>query len=247
LVEFKLKINIKEPSDTLKKSVKMPTDAEFRARSKLRYQKHKDAIVKRNKLVGVSSLFCVFFYVAFHSEVMTGTGTYYQQSYINVAQNAAGGCTWALYTAGKLYNTTYTRVSVWIFNTTPTNATDASLAPPPAPPKQDHKSPPEAAPVDTPKKAPTPEDAPPQDSNPTDSDSETDSSSEDAPPPLDSNTNDANNNTHNSTNNATTNNATTDSDSETDSNYTVLEVVGNAVSYVCGFAGFMFMMALQQG
>ena len=51
---------------------------------------------------------------------------------------------------------------------------------------------------------------------------------EDAPPPLDSNTNDANK-------------------SETDSNYTLLEVAGDVVSSVCGFAGFMIMMALQQG
>ena len=198
------------------KSVRMTTDAEFRARSKVRYQKHKEAIVKRNKLVGVSSLFCVFFYVAFHSEVMTGTGTYYQQSYINVAQNAAGGCTWALYTAGKLYNTTYTGVSVWIYNTTPTNATAASVAAPPAPPKE----------------APT-------------SQSESNATPPEDAPPLDSDPNDAKNKTN------STNKATTDSDSETDSSYTVLEVAGdvavNVVSFVCGFTGFMFMMAIQQG
>jgi len=218
------------------KSVRMTTDAEFRARSKVRYQKHKEAIVKRNKLVGVSSLFCVCFYVAFHSEVMTGTGTYYQQSYINVAQNAAGGCTWALYTAGKLYNTTYTGVSVWIYNTTPTIATDAPVAPPPAPPKEASPAPPKEAPVPPPP-------APPKEARTSQSESNA-TPPEDAPP-LDSDPNDAKNKTN------STNKATTDSDSETDSSYTVLEVAGdvavNVVSFVCGFTGFMFMMAIQQG
>ena len=42
---------------------------------------------------------------------------------------------WTWNTVGKLYNTTFTGVGVWVFNTTPTNATDAPPVPPPAPPK----------------------------------------------------------------------------------------------------------------
>ena len=160
------------------------------------------------------------------------TASFLQHSYGYTTQNAAGGYTWVWNTAAKVYNTTYTGVSVWVHNISPTNVTDAPVAPPPAPPKEAPTSPPEAAPVPPPP-------APPKEAPTLHSQTKTTPPSD--APPLNSSTTDANNKKN------STNNATTDSDSETDSNYTVLEVVGNAVSYVCGFAGFMFMMALQQG
>jgi len=127
---------------------------------------------------------------------------------------------WTWNTVGKLYNTTFTGVGVWVFNTTPTNATDA----PPAPPKD--------APRDT-KNAPKNS----TDNSTTHGDNTTENSTG-----RENKKEDAANNTTTGGKTKTedaANNSTTGGENETDSPYTVLGVVGDVAVFALSFAGYV--------
>ena len=98
----------------------------------------KKASDKRRKYFQFVVLACVLVGVlAVFYSTSNDAATYFQHSYAYTTQNAAGGCTWAWNTAGNLYNTTHTGVSVWMSNITPTKAVDVPVAPPPPPPAED--------------------------------------------------------------------------------------------------------------
>ena len=138
--------------------------------------------------------------------------------------------TWAFKTAGTLCNTTYTSVRAWVHNITPTNATDAPVAPPPAPPKE---APP--APRD-PKNAPKHS----TNSSTTNGHNKTEDTAKDNTTRGENKTEDATNNTtrgENKTEDAA-NNSTTGSEEATDSPYTVLRVLGEVAVFAVSFAGY---------
>jgi len=146
---------------------------------------------------------------------------------------------WTWNTVGKLYNTTFTGVGVWVFNTTPTNATDAPPVPPPAPPKD--------APRDT-KNGPqnSTDNSTTHGDNTTENSTGRENKKEDA---ANNTSTGGKNNTEDATNNTTTggenkkedaaNNSTTGGENETDSPYTVLGVVGDVAVFALSFAGYV--------
>jgi len=217
------------------------------------------ALAMRRKYFKFVALACVLLsVVAVFNSTSNDAATYFQHSYAYTTQNAACGCTWAWNTAGKLYNTTYTGVSVWIYNTTPTNATDAPVAPPPAPPKE---APP--APRD-PKNAPkhstnssttnghnTTEDAAKDNTmrgeNKTEDATNNTTRGENKTEDATNNTTRGENKTEDAANNTTrgenktedaANNSTTGSEEATDSPYTVLRVLGEVAVFAVSFAGY---------
>jgi len=214
------------------------TYVELRARSKARYQKHKEAIVKRNALVGVSSLFVFFwalFYVAFYSEEMTGTRFYYMQSYVNLTQDATLENFWFSKAGGTKYKWRYSFVDP------PAYKIDDPVSTPTGTPAPSGDEPP---PQSTP---PPPEDAPRDTDNDPLNSTGRENQQEDA----------AKNKAEDPTNYTTTggktntadgpNGNTTGTDSETDSPSTVLRVLGDVAVFAGSFVGYACYFFATQG
>jgi len=235
------------------------TYVELRARSKARYQKHKEAIVKRNALVGVSSLFVFFwalFYVAFYSEEMTGTRIYYQQSYVNLTQDATLENFWFSKAGGTMYKWTYSFVNASAYKiddavSTPTGTPAPSGDEPPA---QSRASPDTApdTPLDSNNSTNTTdghnktEDAT---NNTTRGHNKTEDAANHSTTRSENKTEGATNNTTRGKNNTedAANNSTTGSEEETDSPYTVLRVLGDVAVFAVSFAGYGCYFFATQG
>jgi len=212
----------------MKKYHKMPTDEEFRERSKKRYQAYLQETAKRRALVGYTCLlllFCVSFYVAFNSEMMAGAGTYSQESKVHNTQNASLDQFWLWKAGGTIYNKTYCwyNTSAWA----PGAARPAPAKVPTTPPPQPKSAPP----------APPP---PPPAEDPTNY--TTTGGNKKAEEPTNYTTTGGKTNTADGPNGNTTG-----TDSETDSPSTVLRVLGDVAVFAGSFVGYACYFFATQG
>jgi len=204
----------------------MPTDEELRARSKKRYQASLQATAKRRALVGYTCLlllFCVSFYVAFHSEMMTGAETYSQISKVHNTQNPSFDQFWLWKAGGTMYNKMYCWFNASACRNDHIQSTPLGTAPSPGP----KATAPDAA-------RPAPSQSTNTDAPPPSSPAPSESTNTDAPPPP-------------PPPQPEEEPPTAHNDEETDSPYTVLRVLGDVAVFAVSFVGYGCYFFATQG